>query len=320
MKRIVALAAVLADFFIAAAPRPVSADTLVNDVSHCLDVLELPDTRSMLALAERCLLGRGVDVDRGVAWYWLKRAQQDGEDIAAVSTMPLQSLLYELSEAERWSLRYLAHLNNDLDLSDMALPDPFAPLSRDVPKPLTDTEAETFATQFRGLSRLENNDAFNELERDLVARTAGIRMIGNVSIDGQVRPLGMSDEEFSRRKCNYRAAKQRMPSEAHHKNEPVEFKRSTALASFFRPDARRFIEEVMRSGRVCPNEESRSYARALAWATDLKTVPNETLDQLAQKHDEKSIDSGNDHDLEAAGHRLLSTTIRVFMRRRTVEE
>lgn len=285
---------------------------------------EKKDVSAIVDAARRYLQGDGVDKNVGEAWYWLKRAQQENIDTSSVTKKTLNQLLVEMSRNERQILAYLAHYHNDLDLSGIYIPPSFAPLSSTLPQPLSDQQVRYFIAKFTGLSRKTDRKAYNLVERELVARTAGIRYLGNVSIDGQTRPFGMSNEEFILRKCNYHRAIDRIFPHGRDKTGHQLRSQNEALSSLFQKSSSRYVTSVLQAGRLCSNPESKAISNALIWAKRLDQFDPATLRELAQQHFEKSgsvskarykkspNSPSHDNELELLMHFILAKTIRDF--------
>ena len=167
-------------------------------------------------------------------------------------------------------------------------------------------------------------EKYNSFERELVIRTVGIRYLGNVSMDGQVRPFGMSNEEFVHRKCNYhRATEKIFPLGRDQKGEHLLRKR-LALSSLFEKSATRYVSDVLQRGRLCPNPESDAISNALVWAKQLEKIDPAALRELATMHFEKSGSTSKTryrqdtssniqkNELESISHSMLADTIRGF--------
>ncbi|OFX14679.1 MAG: hypothetical protein A2516_00960 [Alphaproteobacteria bacterium RIFOXYD12_FULL_60_8] len=250
---------------VAAEPKSESAATILERASAALNAI-------------------GDKKNAGEAWYWLKRAQQQGADISSVTQLSLQEMLEGMTEQERWTLTYLADYHDDLDLSCVVIPPSFAPLSQEIPEPLTDEEVVGFQKNFLGLNKRKHNEQYNAVERELIARTVGIRYMGNVSIDGQIRPFGMGKDEFFQRKCNYHRAEEKIFPEDRMGEARLIGAKVEALLSFFDIDSARYVQDVMQAGQICPNRESKAIAEGLTWAKELKTWPPSALRALAAKH------------------------------------
>lgn len=259
---------------------------------HLLSFAENGHIPAIVDAAKRYLSGDGLEQNTGDAWYWLKRAQQNGGDISSITPNSLNQFLKDMNEDERWWLTYLAHYHDDLDLSEISIPPSFGPLTKLVPAPLSDQEIAIFIDKFKGLSRKTHGKAYNDVERELVSRTAGIRFFTNVSIDGQPRPFGMSDEEFTRRKCNFHQAVAKiLPQNSELKGEHLR-RKDNALVSLFpknissrsQKDAARYVSGVLQTGRLCPNRESMGMLEALAWAKELEKMAPDDLRTLAAEH------------------------------------
>lgn len=246
------------------------------------------DIPAIADAARRYLKGDGVDKNIGEAWYWLKRAQQENFDTSFVTKKSLNQLLNEMSRNERQTLAYLAHYHDDLDLSDIDIPSSFMPLFATLPQPLAHKEVRYFIKKFIGLSRKTDRKAYNLVERELVARTVGIRYFGNVSIDGQIRPFGMSNEEFVQRKCNYHRAIGKIFPQGRDKIGRQLRSQNEALSSLFKESASRYVNNVLQAGRFCPNPESKAITNALVWAKQMGQLDPSALRERAQKHLKKS--------------------------------
>lgn len=280
-------------------------------------------TPAIVDMARRYLSGDGVDKDLGEAWYWLKRAGQENVDTSSITQKPLNQLLEEMNEGERWSVTYFAHYYDDLDLSDVTIPPAFRPLSAKIPDPLSDQEVAAFVKKFKGLSRKTDNKIYNSMERELVTRTVGIRYIGNISIDGQIRPFGMEKDEFTRRKCNFhRAIGKIFPLGRDLIGEHLR-RNELALSSMFDKSAARYVKDVLQGGRLCPNPKSKAISKALVWAKGLDQMSPAALRELAAIHIEKSEsvsktrytpDPNNnlDNEFELFMHFTLAKTLRKF--------
>jgi len=249
---------------------------------------EKSDASAIVDAARRYLKGDSVDKNIGEAWYWLKRAQQKNVDTSSITQKSLNQILEEMDENERRTLAYLAHYHDDLDLSGIDIPSSFMPLSAPPPNPLSDLEVTHFTKRFVGLSRKRDRKAYNLVERELVARTVGIRYFGNVSIDGQIRPFGMSNEEFVQRKCNYHRAIGKIFPQGRDKIGGQLRSQIEALSSLFKKSASRYVNDVLQAGRFCPNPESKAIANALVWAKRMGQLDPSALRERAQKHFKKS--------------------------------
>ncbi|GAB6054406.1 hypothetical protein JCM17960_32260 [Magnetospira thiophila] len=239
---------------------------------------------AILDMARRHLQGDGVDRNRGVAWYWLKRAQQANADISLITTIPLERLLEEMDEKERFVLAYLAHVHDDLDLSGINIPPSFQPLTHEVPEPLTDQEVVTYMEKFRGLKKHTDIKAYLAVEHELMARTGGLRYLGNLSIHAQIRPLGMDNDEFVLRICNYQRSIERIFPKS--RMGPAEQLRQKELALSVQFEKRfiQNVEDILQCGRIYPTLESRGMAEALLWAKSLNQMNPVALRELAAKH------------------------------------
>lgn len=279
---------------------------------------------AILEAARRLMTGDGLDKDRGEAWYWLKRAQQKNVDTSFITQKSLNQLLEEMNERERWSLAHFAHYHDDLDLTDINIPPSFRPLTDKIPDPLSDQEVAMFAKKFKGLPQRTNNKTYISVERELVTRTAGIPYWEIVAIDGQIRPLGMNNDEFIHRKCNYHRAIDKIFPQSRGLNGELLRRRDDALASLFQKDAARYINDVLQTGQICPNPESKRILEALAWARELDKMAPSDLRELAAKHYIKSGSSRADryrpdpdattpeNEFKLFMHYLLAKTIRKF--------
>ncbi|MHA1597826.1 MAG: hypothetical protein ACTSV1_03815, partial [Alphaproteobacteria bacterium] len=281
-------------------------------------------------MARRYLRGDGVEKNIGVAWYWLKRAQQENVDTSSITPKSLNRLLKEMDEGGRQTLAYFAHYYDDLDLSDITIPPAFRPLSANIPDPLSDQEVEVFIQKFDGLSRSVDREKYRSVERELVARTAGIHYWELMSIDGQIRPFGMNNEDFVHRQCNYHRTIEKIFPQGRDKIARQLRSRDTALSSLFAKNslfekgAARLVSVILQSGRLCPNPESKAITHALVWARRLDKMDPAALRELAVKHFEKSgsvsktsfkLDESNSHiknKLELVSHYLLAGTIQKF--------
>lgn len=291
---------------------------------HLLSFAESGHLPAIEDAAKRYLNGNGVERNLGTAWYWLKRAQQVGIDIASITPKSLNQLLKDMNRDERWMLAYLAHYHDDLDLSGITIPPPFWPLTENVPALLSDQEVSMFIDKFKGLSRKKDNRAYNAVERDLFSQTAGMRYLGNVSIDGQTRPFGMGKDEFARRKCNhYRAIEKIFPKGRDLRGEHLRQK-DYALSSLFQESAARYVSDVLNTGQLCPNLESEAILKALAWAKGLEAMTAGDLRALAAEHLKKSGSALSDryrpnqsittpeNEFQLFMHYKLAKTIRKF--------
>jgi len=284
---------------------------------------ERRDASAPVDAARRYLEGDGVDKNIGAAWYWLKRAQQENIDTSAVTKTSLNQLLEEMSRKERQTLAYLAYYHNDLDISGIDIPSSFMPLLASPPRPLSDQEVEYFTKKFAGLSRTDRTE-YNLVERELIARTAGISYLGNVSIDGQIQPFGMGNEEFVQRKCNYHRAIGKIFPQGRDKIGRQLRSKNEALSSLFKKSASKYVSDVLQTGRLCPNPESKSIANALVWAKQMDQLDPAVLRERAQKHFKESGSASKtrykqsahrsslDNELELLMHFFLSKTIRKF--------
>ncbi|MBL4692889.1 MAG: hypothetical protein JKY92_06115 [Magnetovibrio sp.] len=285
---------------------------------------EKKDITAIVDAASRYLKGDGVDKNIGEAWYWLKRGQQEKFDTSFVTKKSMNQLLEEMSLNERQTLAYLAHYHNDLDINGIDIPSLFKPLSATPPQPLTGQDVSYFIKKFIGLNRKSDSKAYNLVERELVTRTAGIRYIGNVSIDGQIRPFGMSNEEFVQRKCNYHRAIGKIFPQGRDKIGHQLRSQNEALSSLFKESASRYVNDVLQAGRFCPNPESKAITNALVWAKRLDQLGPAALREYAQNHFEKSGSvsktrykppahrSRRDTELDRLMHFLLSKTLLKF--------
>lgn len=255
---------------------------------HLLSFAQNGNVHAIKEAAKRYLSGDGLEKNMGAAWYWLKRAEQVGEDISTIAPKPLNQLLTSMNEAERETLAYLAHYHDDLDLSDITIPPSFAPLTREIPAPLSNQEIVAFAEKFKVPIKKNDKDAYQAVERELFDRTVGIRHLAFVAIHGQIRPFGMDDKEFVQRKCNYiRAIAKIFP---HDKELPGTYlqRREIALASLYTHSNARYVDDIFQTGQSCPNSESAGMAKALAWAKSLARMTAAELRALADEHLRKS--------------------------------
>lgn len=284
-------------------------------------------------VARRYLQGDGVEQNTGVAWYWLKRAQQENVDTSTITPKPLNRLLEEMDTGERQSLVSFAHYYDDLDLSDITIPPEFRPLSVAIPGPLSDQEVAMFVEKFDGLNRTADRKKYHSVERELVSRTAGIHYWELMTIDGQFRPFGMNNAEFVQRKCNYHREIGKIFPQGRDKIARQLRSKETALYSLFEKNveniarlgsAARQVSAILQSGRLCPNPESKAITHALVWAKRLDKMDPDALRKLATMHFEKSgsvsktrfqLDESNNHienKLELVRHYLLAGTIQKF--------
>ncbi len=272
-------------------------------------------------MARRLLTGDGLERDRGESWYWLKRAQQNGSDLSSITSKSLNELLGDLDAKERVSLAAIAHAFNNLDMHGIDIPAAFAPLTEHIPKPLSDEELALFAEKFREIRREENGDAYNAATRELVARAAGLRYLDGVPIDNLVRPLGMSNDEFVRRKCNYRVAAGTIFPTGRDDFGHLLGDRRAALASLFDRWFVGAVDEIVACVHIAPNPDSAALLQALTWAKGLRHMTIPDLRQLADEHREKSGSASRRHsssdlsdpvqrpDREKLLHHLLAKTI-----------
>ena len=288
---------------------------------------ELAETGSvpaMVDMAKRFLHGEGVVQNLGVGWYWLKRAQQENIDTLSITPKSLNHLLEEMNENERSALAYLAHFHNDLDLSGIRIPPSFLPLTSNTPEHLSDHEVATFIRKFEGLSRKNDNEKYNAIERELVSRAAGIRYLGNVSIDAQIRPFGMDNDQFVKRKCNYhQEAGKIFPQTPDQKGDYLR-RREIALSSLFKKNFVQYISDILQCGRIYPNPVSRGMSEALHWAKKLEKMNLAALRKMSAKHLKESgaisIDKfklgsaiiDTDNEFELFMHFRLAQMIREF--------
>ena len=232
--------------------------------------------------------GDDVEKDLGEAWYWLKRAQQENVVTSSITQKSLDQLLEEMNERERWSVSHFADYYDDLDLSDVTIPPAFKSFTENIPKPLSDQEIELFVQKFHGLSRSTDREKYISVERDLVIRAAGIHYWDMVSIEGQIRPLGMSNDEFMQRKCNYHHAIEKIFPRGRNKIEFQLRSKEMALSSQFEKGVARTVNDVLQAGRLCPNPESKAMLKAVVWAKNLDQMPPADLRKLATMHFDKS--------------------------------
>lgn len=239
---------------------------------------------AILDMARRHLHGDGVAKNKGVAWYWLKKAQQETADTSSITTIPLERLLEDMDDKDRFNLAYLAHVHDDLDLSGIKLPSAFLPLTDKIPEPLTDREVKAFVEKFKGLKRRTDAKAYMAVEDELMARTAGLRYLGHVSIHGQIRPLGMGNDEFVRRKCSYHRALTRMFPQGRDADSARLQSKELALSSLSEKKFVQHVDDILQCGRIHPNAESRRMSEALAWAKKLDRKSPLALREIAARH------------------------------------
>ena len=104
--------------------------------------------------------------------------------------------------------------------------------------------------------------------------------------------------------------------------------KNSALASLFRKEHAFYVDNVLYTGKFCPNHESEGIKAALAWAQELAQMPTEALLKLAAEHLEKSgstnpgrfepsthVDA-RENEFERAMHHILAKTIRAFVKYR----
>lgn len=300
---------------------------------HLLSFAEKGHVPAIIDAAQRFLHGDGVEQDTGTAWYWLKRAQQVGVDISSITPKTLNNLLKKMSEQDRYSLIYLARYHDDLDLNGVAIPASFRALTPEVPAPLTDQEVVTFIEKFNGLNRRGHNQAYMDVEIELGMRATGIRFVGNISIDGQLKPLGMSDDEFARRKCNFNRAIAAIQPYQHKLDANKLRQKDNALTSLLPKSASfqfsdvtaQYVRDVLQTGRFCPNPESEGIKAALVWARELEKMTSVDLHVLAEEHFKMSGSMSMDQfqmgrsietpeeEYELFLHYNLASTIRKFV-------
>ena len=292
----------------------------VDRLSHLAATGYVP---AMQDLARRYFLGEKVDRNRGLSWYWLKRLQQEGVDTSPVTSVSLENLLEAMAPFEKRALAYIAQDYGGLDLRGIQIPDAFAPLARELPTPLSDTEVRAFRDGFARYPR-RTDDAYKALERDLLVRATGLRPWNLVSIHGQIRPLGMGNDEFVRRKCAYlRAVDRIFPDGRNGSGESFRWE-EVALSSLFEKGDARVVKEALQCAPAFPNRETEGLTKALAWARTLTSLSPAAARALAAEQDREanaigkrlsraSSDAGAfEEDYERLMRSRLARTLRKF--------
>ena len=258
------------------------------NVRRLIEVAENGYLPAIIEMAQRTLSGDGLAKDRGTAWYWLKRAQQGGADISSVTQQPLQEMLLDLNDEERWSLTYAAHYYGDLDLTGIAIPASFSTLSLDVPPPLTATEIAQFKKMLGEINPENDTERYQAFMGEFSVRTLGIRYVFQGSIHNHVRPLGMSDAEFIQRKCRFNTAIDKVFWDGQDERVSKLTKKVEALTSYLFDGTIRDEALIRHVANVCPNRESKAFADAVDWVKELSHLPPLDLRQRAAKHFKES--------------------------------
>jgi len=292
--------------------------------NHLLEFAQNGHVPAITDAARRYLHGDGVERNRGIAWYWLKRAQQAGVDISSITPISLNQLLTQMTEGEGRALAYHADHYGDLNLNGIEIPALFDPLTPNIPEPLSDQEVAKFIEKFEGLDRKNHNQAYSAVESDLYARTAGLSFSRNISVDGQIAPFAMSKEAFARRKCNFYRAVERIFPQENYLLGGQQRTRHIALSSLFNQADTRYVRDVLYTGQFCPNRESEGISTALKWATQQEQRSPDALRALAMEHLQRSGSVSPDRfkpkvdvmapedEVERLYHYRLAKTLRAF--------